>query len=251
MGALQTSWPFSLIFTGIQSHIAFSAATRSYTERLNGFHWLSHCWRLLFPEIFIYCDSPGLTFPFFLFAAHCPSYRWRHEGQRGSVAFLPKSEQLFLETILKPRVDGVHITEPGMLPRWQHLKSLGGVCSLHNHDMLMAQLLNCKSICDTYFLKQHSVCLLTVMLTVTLTKIPPHAQLQDPGLQTGVCGAVNLHPCYTESWLWNQTWRLFRGCSESVILSWIALSTQLLGFIFGGLNYSASFCVLYLFAFIF
>lgn len=34
MGALQTSWPFSLIFTGIQSHIAFSAATRSYTERL-------------------------------------------------------------------------------------------------------------------------------------------------------------------------------------------------------------------------
>lgn len=35
------------------------------TERLSCFHWLSHCGWLLSSEIFIYLDSPVLTFPSF------------------------------------------------------------------------------------------------------------------------------------------------------------------------------------------
>lgn len=190
------------------------------TERLSCFHWLSHCGWLLSSEIFIYLDSPVLTFPSFSIQPAALTI------DEGTVACLPKSYWrqppnpealvLILEHLPhcqdRSRTQGAHVVCALwiiMIWPWKSGWTLKIVWCLHSKTA-------------------YCVCLFTVTLTMRLTDLLSQAQL--PATPSQVCRTkhrVSLK-AILKAWPW-------------VTLSWITPPNQLFGLIFWRTKYSVSF----------
>lgn len=154
------------------------------TERLSCIHWLSHCGWLLSSEIFIYLDSPVLTFPSFSIQPAALTI------DEGTVACLPKSYWrqppnpealvLILEHLPhcqdRSRTQGAHVVCALwiiMIWPWKSGWTLKIVWCLHSKTA-------------------YCVCLFTVTLTMRLTDLLSQAQLSATGVKSAEPNTVSL-----------------------------------------------------------